>query len=104
RILSRDALKGDNPPTIIITAETGKRFFIDNYYDLEPESRELMSGFIPDKIVKFRYYVRSMSRGSSGRSSGGMGSSGMGSSHGSSGRGHGSSSSSGSGGGMMSMG
>ncbi|MCZ6635235.1 MAG: DUF1854 domain-containing protein [bacterium] len=99
RILSRDALKGDNPPSITIISETGKRFFIDNYYDLEPESRELMSRFIPDKIVKFRYYVRSMRRGSSSRGSSGMGSSGMGSSHGGSSR-HGSSS----GGGMMRMG
>ncbi len=74
RILGRDALKGDNPPTLEIADEHGKRYKIDNYWDLDAQSRELTSDLLPDKILKARYYTRSLGtrsgkRGSS-RSSG----------------------------------
>ncbi len=82
RILGRDALKGDEPPAIEITDENGKRYRIDNYWDLDADSRDLTSDLLPDKVVKARYYTRSISssrgsgksRGSSSRgsSSGGM--------------------------------
>ncbi|MCY3868541.1 MAG: DUF1854 domain-containing protein [Gemmatimonadetes bacterium] len=90
RILGRDALKGNEPPAIEITDENGKRYKIDNYWDLDAESRDLTSELLPDKVVKARYYTRSLGsssgrgkgRGSSSRggSSGGgsSGSSGMG--------------------------
>lgn len=87
RILGRDALNGDEPPAIEITDENGKRYRIDNYWDLDAESRDLTSDMLPDKVVKARYYTRSLgsssssgrgkSRGSSSRSSS-SGSSGMG--------------------------
>ena len=89
RILGRDALKGDEPPAVEITDEHGKRYRIDNYWDLDAESRDLTSDLLPDKVVKARYYTRSISssrgrgRGSSSRGS----SSGGGSSSGSSGMG-----------------
>jgi hypothetical protein len=89
RILGRDALKGDEPPAVEITDEHGKRYRIDNYWDLDAESRDLTSELLPDKVVKARYYTRSISssrgrgRGSSSRGS----SSGGGSSSGSSGMG-----------------
>ena len=88
RILGRDALKGDEPPAVEITDEHGKRYRIDNYWDLDAESRDLTSDLLPDKVVKARYYTRSISssrgrgRGSSSRGSssggGSSGSSGMG--------------------------
>ncbi len=91
RILGRDALKGDEPPAIEITDEHGKRYRIDNYWDLDADSRDLTSDLLPDKVVKARYYTRSISssrgsgksRGSSSRG----GSSGGGSSSGGSGMG-----------------
>ena len=86
RILGRDALKGDEPPAIEITDENGKRYRIDNYWDLDAESRDLTSDLLPDKVVKARYYTRSLSsssrsgksRGSSSRGGSSSGSSGMG--------------------------
>ncbi len=78
RILGRDALKGDEPPAIEITDEHGKRYRIDNYWDLDAESRDLTSELLPDKVVKARY-LRS---GSSSRSSRSRGSSSRGSSSG----------------------
>ncbi|MDE2800589.1 MAG: DUF1854 domain-containing protein [Gemmatimonadota bacterium] len=86
RILGRDALKGDEPPAVEITDENGKRYRIDNYWDLDAESRDLTSDLLPDKVVKARYYTRSLSsssrsgksRGSSSRGGSSSGSSGMG--------------------------
>ncbi|MDE2828703.1 MAG: DUF1854 domain-containing protein, partial [Gemmatimonadota bacterium] len=74
RILGRDALKGDEPPAIEITDENGKRYKIDDYWDLDAESRDLTSDLLPDKVVKARYIrsgssSRSRSSGSSSRSS-----------------------------------
>ena len=73
RIMGRDALKGDEPPTLEITDEHGKRYKIDNYWELDAQSRDLTSDLLPDKILKARYYMRSMS--TSGRSSSSRGSS-----------------------------
>ena len=70
RILDRDALNGDEPPAIEITDENGKRYRIDNYWDLDAESRELTSDLLPDKVVKARYYTRSISSSKSGKSRG----------------------------------
>lgn len=86
RILGRDALKGNEPPAIEITDEDGKRYKIDNYWDLDAESRDLTSDLLPDKVVKARYYTRSLSsssgrgksRGSSSRGGSSSGGSGMG--------------------------
>ena len=85
RIMGRDALSGDEPPTIEITDENGKRYRIDNYWDLDVESRDLTSDLLPDKVIKARYYTRSVSssrsgksRGSSSRGSSSRGGSGMG--------------------------
>lgn len=64
RILGRDALKGNEPPAVEITDEHGKRYRIDNYWDLDAESRDLTSDLLPDKVVKARYYTRSLSSGS----------------------------------------
>ena len=87
RILGRDALKGDEPPAIEITDENGKRYKIDNYWDLDAESRDLTSDLLPDKVVKARYYTRSISSSRSGRGSSSRGSSSGGGSSGSSGMG-----------------
>ena len=74
RILGRDALDGNEPPAIEITDENGKRYKIDNYWDLNAESRDLTSDLLPDKVVKARYIrsgssSRSRSSGSRSRSS-----------------------------------
>ncbi|MXX12194.1 MAG: DUF1854 domain-containing protein [Gemmatimonadetes bacterium] len=89
RILGRDALKGDEPPAIEITDENGKRYKIDNYWDLDAESRDLTSDLLPDKVVKARYYTRSISssRSGRGRGSSSRGGSSSGGSSGSSGMG-----------------
>lgn len=90
RILGRDALKGNEPPAIEITDEDGKRYKIDNYWDLDAESRDLTSDLLPDKVVKARYYTRSLSSSSSsgrGRGSSSRGGSSSGGSGGSSGMG-----------------
>ena len=78
RIFGRDALTGDEPPTLEIVDERGKRYKIDNYWELDAQSRDLTSDLLPDKILKARYYSRSFStrssssgRGKSSRSSGG---------------------------------
>ncbi len=84
RILGRDALKGNEPPAIEITDENGKRYKIDNYWDLDADSRDLTSDLLPDKVVKARYYTRSISSSRSGKS---RGSSSRGSSRGGSGMG-----------------
>jgi uncharacterized membrane protein YgcG len=70
RILGRDALKGNEPPAIEITDEHGKRYKIDNYWDLDADSRDFTSDLLPDKVVKARYYTRSISGSRSGRSRG----------------------------------
>ena len=70
RIQGRDALKGDEPPAIEITDENGKRYRIDNYWDLDAESRDLTSDLLPDKVIKARYYTRSISSSKSGKSRG----------------------------------
>ena len=76
RILGRDALKGDEPPAIEIADENGKRYKIDNYWDLDAESRDLTSDLLPDKVVKARYIrSSSSSRSSKSRSSSSRGSS-----------------------------
>ena len=80
RILGRDALKGDEPPAIEITDEHGKRYKIDNYWDLDADSRDLTSDLLPDKVVKARYYTRSLGSSSSSRSGKSRGSSSRGSS------------------------
>ena len=68
RILGRDALKGDEPPTLEIVDEHGKRYKIDSYWELDAQSRDLTSDLLPDKTLKARYYTRSFSsRGSSSR-------------------------------------
>ncbi len=84
RIMGRDALSGDEPPAIEITDENGKRYRIDNYWDLDVESRDLTSDLLPDKVIKARYYTRSISSSKSGKS---RGSSSRGSSSGGSGMG-----------------
>ena len=65
RIMGRDALNGNEPPAIEITDEQGKRYKIDNYWDLNAESRDLTSDLLPDKVVKARYYTRSLGTGKS---------------------------------------
>ena len=82
RILGRDALKGNEPPAVEITDEHGKRYRIDNYWDLDAESRDMTSDLLPDKVVKARYYTRSLSSSSSSRSGKSRGSSSRGSSSG----------------------
>lgn len=54
RIQSRDALDGLDPPSIRITDENGKHYFIENYWALDTESRQMISELLPDKIVKAR--------------------------------------------------
>ena len=90
RIMGRDALKGNEPPAIEIMDENGKRYKIDNYWELDAESRDLTSELLPDKVIKARYYTRSLSSGSSrgrGKSRGSSSSGSSSSSSGSSGMG-----------------
>ena len=87
RILGRDALKGNEPPAVEITDEHGKRYRIDNYWDLDAESRDLTSDLLPDKVVKARYYTRSLGSSSSRGRGKSRGSSSRGSSSSSSGMG-----------------
>ena len=84
RILGRDALKDNSPPSIEINDENGKRYKIENYWELDAESRDLTADLLPDKILKARYYSRSMSSRSSGRSGRSRSGSGSGSGSGSS--------------------
>ena len=55
RIMGRDALDGNEAPSIEIHDENGKRFKIENYWELESDSRDLISDILPDKILKARY-------------------------------------------------
>ncbi len=104
---SRDRLDGSNPPSIIIQDENQRRYFIDDFWDLDKLSREKMTELVPDKLVKAKYMRavsgrgmgkgsgRGSSRGSGSGSGGGM-SSMTGMSGGGSGRGSGGGHSSGS--------
>jgi hypothetical protein len=70
RIMGRDALDGGLAPSIEIHDENGKHYKIEDYWALEPESRDLIADLLPDKILKARY-LRSGMRG--GKMGGGMG-------------------------------
>lgn len=71
RISGRDALDGNAPPQIDITDEGGKRYTIESYWDLDAESRDLIFDLLPDKILKAKYFTKSMSGRSSKSSRGG---------------------------------
>ncbi len=55
RILGRDALNGRNAPSIEITEENGKHYRIENYWELDADSRDLISDLLPIKVLKARY-------------------------------------------------
>ena len=88
RIQDRGAIDGSRPPMLSIRDENGKRYRIENFWDLDRESRDRVRGLLPEKVLKARY--------------GGGGGHGHGGSGGSGGRGGGGGRSS-MGGGMMSM-
>ncbi len=72
-----DALDGSHPPGILIRGADGKRYQIDDYWELDGDSRERMSHMVPRRVLQARY-GRSMMGGSSrgrGRGSGRGGSS-----------------------------
>ena len=74
RILGREAINGDEPPSLEITSETGKKYRIENFWELDADSRDLTQDLLPDKVIKARYYAKSMSSGrgkGSGSRSGG---------------------------------
>lgn len=82
RIIGRDALNGDHVPSIEIHDENGKRYKIENYWELDADSRDLIADLLPDKTLKARYARSGMHRGGGsgkgGMSRGGMGGGGMG--------------------------
>ena len=75
RIQDRNALDGSDPPTLMISDENRRRYRIEDYWDLDRESRELIRGLLPEKVLRAKYGSgRSGGRGRGGRSSmsGGM--------------------------------
>ena len=72
-----DALDGTHPPGILIRSGSGKRYSIEDYWELSGDSRELMAHMVPRRVLQARYGHSSMGggRGRGGRgggSSGGM--------------------------------
>ncbi len=55
RIHSRDALDGGDAPAIAITDEDRRRYRIDNYWELDRESRELVRDLLPQRVLRERY-------------------------------------------------
>lgn len=63
RIMGRDALDGSSAPSIEIHDENGKRYKIENYWEMDSESRNLISDLLPDKVLKARYAKTGMKGG-----------------------------------------
>lgn len=63
RIMGRDSLDGASAPGIEIHDENGKRYKIDNYWELDADSRDLISDILPDKVLKARYAKTRMKGG-----------------------------------------
>jgi len=66
RIIGRDALDGSAAPSIEIHDENGKRYKIEDYWELEAESRERIADLLPDKVLKARYVRAGMKGGMKG--------------------------------------
>ena len=75
-VANLDALDGSHPPEILIRSQTGKRYRIEDYWELSSESRELTANLVPRKVLQARY-GRGSSSGGSGRGRGGRSSGGM---------------------------
>lgn len=68
---STDALDGSDPPSISIRDDNGKHYKIEDYWDLDKDSRAEMADMLPRNVLRARYGRSSQGRGR-GSSSGGM--------------------------------
>ena len=55
RIQGRDDLDGSAPPAITVKDEHGHRYRIEDYWELDRDSRECIRDLLPDKILRARY-------------------------------------------------
>ncbi len=54
RIQDREALDGMDAPSITVTDENGKRYWIENYWELDRGSREMIQDLLPDRVLRRR--------------------------------------------------
>ena len=64
---STDALDGSAPPSITIRDGNGKRYKIDDYWELDKDSRNEIADMLPRNLLRARFgrTSHSSSRGSS---------------------------------------
>lgn len=55
RIQDRDALDGSEAPAITIRDEHGRRYRIEDFWELDRESQDHMRDLLPDKVLRARY-------------------------------------------------
>jgi len=70
RIQGRDALDGSDPPRIDVVDEGRKRYCIEDYWELDRQSQDLIRSLLPDKVLRARYGKSRLSKHSGSR--GGM--------------------------------
>jgi len=66
RIMGRESLDGSDAPSIEIHDENGKRYKIEDYWEMDSDSKDLISDLLPDKVLKARYVKPGMKRGMKG--------------------------------------
>lgn len=55
RIQDRDALDGSEAPAITIRDENGQRYRIDDFWELDRGSQDLVRDLLPDRVLRARY-------------------------------------------------
>ena len=58
RIQDREALDGTDAPSIVITDQTQRRYRIDDYWELDRDSRALIRDLLPTRILRLRHARR----------------------------------------------
>jgi hypothetical protein len=60
---STDSLDGSAPPAITIRDDNGKRYKIDDYWELDKESRSEIADMLPRNLLRARFGRSSQGRG-----------------------------------------
>ncbi|MDE2888066.1 MAG: DUF1854 domain-containing protein [Gemmatimonadota bacterium] len=62
RTQDREALDGSKPPAITVTDENGRRYWIEDYWAMDRESRNTIRELVPDEVLRRRARVVSIRR------------------------------------------
>jgi len=61
QVSGRESLDGEKPPKIQVTDAESRKYKIDDYFELDEESRGMISELLPDKILKSKVGSRNSS-------------------------------------------